>query len=129
MPAKKLTENDKLMIVTYHDEEIYTQQQIADLFAISPRSVRRVLAEKGCITPTQRFESRVWKSHEVLQKHGFADDPEHLDNYLSYRENRGAIITTSMVQDYLSQLSVSQILKLLWKAVSKKEQLNAQIAG
>lgn len=134
----KLSESVKSDICTWYEENVFdTQEELANHFGISQRTLGRVLQEKGYKRPRELFIENQQNLLNVLNKHGI-DSPEYLDRILSKA-------SIENIDNYLRGLSLRQTLALLWNSATKdpdnnkhalpsavradKDDVNARFAG
>lgn len=147
MTVKHINDFDKDLIAEWYGKKIYNQSQLAARFETSHRTIGRILVEKGCVMPRERFTTRKYALLSILDRQGIKE-PADLVEILATKVK--PTINTQDVEDYLAECSMERFAKLLWKRLTgvakptqmtvnkphplplaittKKEDANAQIA-
>lgn len=85
------------------------QQHIALEVGVSPRTVGRILWEKGIQTPVRKEQELGKQCLAILKKHNIS--VEDLDAILSNKEN---VITAKAVQKFLNKSSSAQLARMFY---------------
>lgn len=80
--VKSLSEFEKNQIVAAYQAKDRTLKQLAGAFYTSPRTIGRVLEERGLATPVPRLKGEAHKVMEMLKFHGI-DGPKGLADRLA----------------------------------------------
>lgn len=73
MQVKCLSTREKKDIVNYHNAR-YFQKDIAKMYAVSARTINRVLNEAGVATAVPRLKGEAHRTMQILKKAGITVD-------------------------------------------------------
>lgn len=80
--VKCLTEAEKDGVITYYTSD-YLIKDIADIYQVSPRTINRVIIERGYYTPVAKLQEEASMVMKLLKQYGVR--PEELEHVLQQR--------------------------------------------
>jgi len=96
MKVKCLSEFTKDSIIAVYNTKRYTLLQLADSWEVSPRTIGRILEERGLATPVPRLKGEAYQVMQLLKKHDMS--AEALETLLDLVANRTDSMKTSLKQ-------------------------------
>lgn len=73
MTVQCLSPDEKVNLVQLYNNN-WSIKDISCYFQVSPRTVRRVLAEANMIMPTERVDAEITKIKRIMKKYGITVD-------------------------------------------------------
>ena len=73
MTVQCISPENKVSLVQLYSNN-WTIKDLSCYFQVSPRTVRRVLAEANLLTPTERVDAETKKIKRIMQKYGITVD-------------------------------------------------------
>ena len=127
MTVKHIIDGHKELIAEWYGKKIYNQAQLAKRFETSLRTIGRILVEKGCIMPRERYSTRANGFLRILSNQGI-HEPAELVEILATKVK--PTVNPQDVEDYLLSCTVDQFAKLLWKRLTgtKKVTMTANMS-
>ena len=114
MPVKSLDTADKDTIIRQYQSKALNLKQIAEFWFTSPRTIGRILEERGIATPVPRLQGEAYGVMQLLAEHGMttaADLAEVLTEYMT-----GPAVTPERVQAYLNTCGKAELIAHFHKA-------------
>lgn len=105
--TQKLTDKKRQQVADHYLFSGKRQQDTADAFGISRRTVQRILLEKGMIAPTDRVSKQKAEILQIVNDHGLDADSLH-------RALNMTPMTPGNVQQHLVNLPTDQLLNLFY---------------
>jgi len=123
MTVKCFTEDEKNIIVSQYLNNIHPNQQtLAEAWATSPRTINRILIERGYHTPTERLKVDAHQVMLVLKDYGIYSASELKDTFNTLLET--PLLTPENVQKYLNECSTTTLLDHMKKASIGRTPIN-----
>ena len=123
MTVKCFTEDEKNIIVAQYLNNIHPDQQtLAEAWACSPRTINRILIERGHHTPTERLKADAHQVMLVLKDYGIFNAEELKDTFKVLLET--PLLTPENVQKYLNECSTTRLLDHMKKASIGRTPIN-----
>ena len=120
MSVKSISSPIKDEIVVAYRAKTLNQLELAQFFNTSPRTINRILEERGLATPVARIKGEAYQAMQLLKQYGLTVGD------LKTMLDKTSITKNAFVENYLLNASEEELGRLFWlanKAKIKQEML------
>ena len=115
MSRKTLDSFSKSIICEMYNAKLYTQQELADEYGVSTRTIGRILDEGQITRPKSWYTAQTMKFMEIIDKHKI-QNPLELDRLVTNAIEK-RLVTTNDVLAHMNTLTTDQLLSLIMKTI------------